>query len=143
MAAAAGAVQVILGPRRAGGARHPARVLGRRRPHRRRPAPACSATSAALLTAAEPLLQAGDDMLDGLLDRVEALPDADFLSRLPALRGGFQAVSPAARDRLLAVVEQRLGDTASARDIADVSPEELLVRLLADRAGARRSPRSG
>ncbi|MFC5007875.1 DUF5682 family protein [Dactylosporangium cerinum] len=135
MSAAAGAVQVILGLSEpaALGTRLASWVDGARTDDGRR---RLLGHLRGLLTAAEPLLQAGDDILDGLLDRVESLPDDDFLSRLPALRGGFQAVSPAGRDRLLAVVEQRLGDTASARDITDVSPEELLVRLLADRAGA-------
>ncbi|MEV4510436.1 DUF5682 family protein [Dactylosporangium sp. NPDC049525] len=134
MSAAAGAVQVILGLAEPAslGTRLASWVDGARTDDGRR---RLLGHLRGLLTAAEPLLQAGDDILDGLLDRVETLPDADFLSRLPALRGGFQAVSPAGRDRLLAVVEQRLGDTASARDIADVSPDELLVRLLADRAG--------
>nr|WP_308405892.1 DUF5682 family protein [Streptomyces tardus] len=35
--------------------------------------------------------------------------DAAFLARLPALRGGFDTLSPAARDRLLETVEERLG----------------------------------
>ncbi|MGI5243412.1 DUF5682 family protein [Dactylosporangium sp. CA-139066] len=87
-----------------------------------------------LLAAAEPLLQAGPDALDGLLDRVESLSDAAFLARLPALRGGFQAVSPAARDRLLAVVEDRVGDGAS-HALNDTDPAVLLHHLLADRAG--------
>ncbi|WP_433218849.1 DUF5682 family protein [Dactylosporangium sp. CS-047395] len=85
-----------------------------------------------LLGAAEPLLQSGPDALDGLLDRVATLPDDAFLARLPALRGGFHAVSPAGRDRLLAVVEDRLG---LAPDVADADPDALLRRLLADRAG--------
>ena len=88
-----------------------------------------------LLAAAEPLLQSGNDVLDGLLERVGTLPDADFLSRLPALRGGFQMVSPAGRDRLLAVVEERLGDDRLSHDVADLEPTLLLHRLLADRAG--------
>ncbi|MER7004186.1 DUF5682 family protein [Dactylosporangium sp. NPDC000555] len=87
-----------------------------------------------LLAAAEPLLQSGPDALDGLLERVASLPDAAFLSRLPALRGGFQTVSPAARDRLLAVVEDRLGDGLT-RDVESTDPAALLRRLLADRAG--------
>ena len=70
----------------------------------------CSATSAGCSPRRSRCCRPAPASLDGLLDRVETLPDADFLSRLPALRGGFQAVSPAGRDRLLAVVEQRLGD---------------------------------
>lgn len=135
MAAAAAAVQVILGltDPTALGTRLASWVDGARTDDGRR---RLLGHLRGLLTAAEPLLQSGDDILDGLLDRVETLPDAEFLSRLPALRGGFQAISPAGRDRLLAVVEHRLGDTVTSRDIADASPDELLIRLLADRAGA-------
>ncbi|MFD0580428.1 vWA domain-containing protein [Dactylosporangium darangshiense] len=133
MAAAAGAVQVLLGLSTpavlgtrvaswidaAGSDESRRRLLGHLR---------------GLLAAAEPLLQSGPDALDGLLDRVASMSDAAFLSRLPALRGGFQAVSPAGRDRLLAVVEDRLGDGVS-RDLNDTDPAALLHHLLADRAG--------
>lgn len=40
-----------------------------------------------LLTGAHPLLQSAPAALDPLLERIERLPDADFLDRLPALRG--------------------------------------------------------
>ncbi|MGI5185954.1 vWA domain-containing protein [Dactylosporangium sp. CA-152071] len=135
MSAAAGAVQVMLGLEEppALGVRLASWVDAARADEGRRK---LLGHLRGLLTAAEPLLQAGEEILGGLLDRVETLPDDDFLSRLPALRGGFQAVSPAGRDRLLAVVERRLGDAGSARDIGDASAEDLLVRLLADRAGA-------
>ncbi|MFJ5925571.1 DUF5682 family protein [Kitasatospora sp. NPDC092948] len=62
-----------------------------------------------LLTAAEGLLDSAPHALEPLLARVAELPDEAFLDRLPALRGGFDTLSPAARDRLLAVVEERLG----------------------------------
>ncbi|KOU33494.1 von Willebrand factor A [Streptomyces sp. WM6373] len=55
---------------------------------------------AGLLTAAGPLLQSSPAALTPLLDRVDHLADQDFLDRLPALRGGFDALAPAARDRL-------------------------------------------
>ncbi|MEV6523824.1 DUF5682 family protein [Longispora sp. NPDC051575] len=86
-----------------------------------------------LLTVAEPLLQAGGPVLDDLLDRVETLPDEQFLARLPALRGGFHTVSPAGRDRLLAVVDSRLGGGTDIDAPGDAGT--LLARLLADRAG--------
>ncbi|MEY9904715.1 hypothetical protein ABIA35_000931 [Catenulispora sp. MAP12-49] len=63
-----------------------------------------------LLTAAGPLLQAAPQALDPLLDRIDTLADRDFLHRLPALRGGFDTLSPAARGRVLATVTERLGD---------------------------------
>lgn len=73
-----------------------------------------------LLVVAGPLLEAGGDVLDPLLLRVERLPDAVFLRRLPALRGGFDVLSPAARGRLLATVEGRLADRLDL--VLDVDP---------------------
>ncbi|MEU3607944.1 DUF5682 family protein [Streptomyces sp. NPDC035033] len=86
-----------------------------------------------LLTAAGPLLQVSPDALDPLLDRVETLADEEFLDRLPALRGGFDVLSPAARDRLLATVTERLGDRP---DLSlDAPPELLSLWAAADAAG--------
>ncbi|GAB3143028.1 DUF5682 family protein [Micromonospora sonneratiae] len=91
-----------------------------------------------LLAAAEPLLHAGGPALDALLDRVESLSDQDFLTRLPALRGGFHTASPAARERLLTIVDARLNDGDAPTEIGTVDdPDLLLSRLLADRAGRR------
>ncbi|MGY3340826.1 hypothetical protein ACVW0K_006925 [Streptomyces filamentosus] len=88
---------------------------------------------AGLLTAAGPLLQMSPDALGPLLDRVGTLADQDFLDRLPALRGGFDALSPAARDRLLATVTERLGDRL---DLSlDAPPELLALWAAADAAG--------
>ncbi|KQX50081.1 MULTISPECIES: DUF5682 family protein [unclassified Streptomyces] len=88
---------------------------------------------AGLLTAAGPLLQASPDALTPLLDGVEALVDQEFLDRLPALRGGFDALTPAARDRLLATVTERLGDRL---DLSlDAPPELLALWAAADAAG--------
>ncbi|MBS2534357.1 VWA domain-containing protein [Catenulispora sp. NF23] len=88
-----------------------------------------------LLTAAEPLVGSDPEILGALADRIESLPDQDFLSRLPALRGGFAAVSPAARDRLLAAVEQRIGQAVRDWGATQAGPEALLAATLADRAG--------
>ncbi|WP_053640404.1 MULTISPECIES: DUF5682 family protein [unclassified Streptomyces] len=88
---------------------------------------------AGLLTAAGPLLQASPEALTPLLDRVDALADPDFLDRLPALRGGFDALTPAARDRLLTTVTERLGDRL---DLSlDAPPELLALWAAADAAG--------
>ncbi|MFE0649378.1 DUF5682 family protein [Streptomyces sp. NPDC059534] len=88
---------------------------------------------AGLLTAAGPLLQASPDALTPLLDRVDDLGDPEFLDRLPALRGGFDALAPAARDRLLATVTERLGDRL---DLSlDAPPELLALWAAADAAG--------
>ncbi|MFE9929196.1 DUF5682 family protein [Streptomyces sp. NPDC005533] len=88
---------------------------------------------AGLLTAAGPLLGSSPAALTPLLARVERLGDQDFLDRLPALRGGFDALSPAARDRLLDTVTERLGDRI---DLAlDASPALLALWAAADAAG--------
>ncbi|MFD8638324.1 DUF5682 family protein, partial [Streptomyces sp. NPDC059656] len=86
-----------------------------------------------LLTAAGPLLQASPAALTPLLDRVERLDDDLFLDRLPALRGGFDVLSPAARDRLLDTVTERLGDRI---DLGlDAPPALLALWAAADAAG--------
>ncbi|WP_229406233.1 DUF5682 family protein [Micromonospora sp. NBRC 110038] len=87
-----------------------------------------------LLTAAHPLLQSAPAALDPLLDRVERLTDSEFLDRLPALRGGFDALTPAARERLLDTVAERLGDRL---DLSLSAPPELLARWAAADAAGR------
>ncbi|MFD7699890.1 DUF5682 family protein [Streptomyces caelestis] len=62
-----------------------------------------------LLVAAGPLIASLPTSLDPLLERVETLDDRGFLDRLPALRGGFRALAPDGRGRLLAAVTDRLG----------------------------------
>ncbi|MFC7246896.1 DUF5682 family protein [Catellatospora aurea] len=134
MAAAAGAVRVLLGhvPPEEFGVRVASWVDTAGTDEARR---ALQGHVSGLLAVAEPLLQAAEGVLTGLLDRVENLPDEAFLHRLPALRGGFHTASPAGRDRLLAVIDERLGghDVADLGDVDD--PDALLARLLADRAG--------
>ncbi|MFE0667381.1 DUF5682 family protein [Streptomyces sp. NPDC058875] len=94
---------------------------------------ALSRRLAGLLTAAGPLLQSSPTALTPLLDRVDHLADQDFLDRLPALRGGFDALAPAARDRLLDTVTERLGDRV---DLAlDAPPALLGLWAAADAAG--------
>ena len=86
------------------GRRHPRRAGRRLDRHRHRPRrppsrwPACSPACSA---APAPLLQSAPAALDPLLDRVDDLADQGFLDRLPALRGGFDTLTPAGRDRLL------------------------------------------
>lgn len=86
-----------------------------------------------LLTAAGPLLGSSPTALTPLLDRVDGLADDRFLDRLPALRGGFDALSPAARGRLLDTVTERLGDRP---DLSlDAPPGLLALWAAADAAG--------
>lgn len=79
------------------------------------------------------MLQSSPAALTPLLDRVERLADQDFLDRLPALRGGFDALAPAARDRLLDTVTERLGDRLDLT--LDASPALLALWAAADAAG--------
>ncbi|MFB7676390.1 DUF5682 family protein [Kitasatospora purpeofusca] len=89
-----------------------------------------------LLTAAESLFATAPEALEPLLERIATLPDNAFLDRLPALRGGFDTLSPAARDRLLTLVEERLGARL------DTLPEEVPPALLADWSRADLAARS-
>jgi hypothetical protein len=86
-----------------------------------------------LLSGAAPLLQSAPTALDPLLDRIDTLTDQGFLDRLPALRGGFDTLTPAGRDRLLDTVTERLGDRL---DLSlSASPALLALWTAADRAG--------
>ncbi|MDH2390184.1 DUF5682 family protein [Streptomyces sp. HNM0663] len=88
---------------------------------------------AGVLTAAGPLLRAAPACLEPLLTRVETLGDRGFLDRLPALRAGFDTLTPAGRERLLETVAERLGERP---DTALAAPPELLARwAAADAAG--------
>ncbi|WSL80568.1 DUF5682 family protein [Kitasatospora sp. NBC_01266] len=96
-----------------------------------------------LLTAGGPLLQGAPAALDPLLERVERLPDRGFLDRLPALRAGFDTLAPAARDRLLQTVTERLGERLDLTLAA--APELIALWSAADAAavaalGALRLP---
>ncbi|MFI5669312.1 DUF5682 family protein [Streptomyces sp. NPDC051704] len=87
-----------------------------------------------VLAAAGPLLQSSAAALTPVLDRVDGLADQEFLDRLPALRGGFDVLAPAARDRLLDTVTERLGDRL---DLSlDAPPALLALWAAADAAGA-------
>jgi uncharacterized protein with von Willebrand factor type A (vWA) domain len=83
------------------------------------------------LVVAAPLLEAGE-ALTPLLDRIDELSDEDFLARLAGLRGGFAALSPADRDRLLRAVADRVGPVDAE---LGASPEAHAAWLAADLAG--------
>jgi len=88
-----------------------------------------------LLIVAGPLLEAGGEVLEPLLTRLERLPDEVFLRRLPALRGGFDVLTPAARDRLMATVQARLGTAEGPATLTD--PQLLRRWARADAHAAR------
>ncbi|MFD0663647.1 DUF5682 family protein [Thermocatellispora tengchongensis] len=86
-----------------------------------------------VLTAAGPLLRSAPAALGPLMDRVDGLSDTEFLDRLPALRGGFDTLTPADRGRLLETVSERLGDRP---DLTLSAPPALLgLWAAADAAG--------
>ncbi|MET9804491.1 DUF5682 family protein, partial [Streptomyces sp. NPDC006368] len=124
---AAGAARVLLGQRDAGefGALLASRADGATTPPLR--AELADALRGALL-AAGPLLETGR-ALEPLLERVGAWPDRGFLDRLPALRAGFDALSPAARSRVLAAVEDRTG--LAAGTLPDAVPDAAALARLA------------
>ncbi|MFC5057021.1 DUF5682 family protein [Saccharothrix xinjiangensis] len=129
---AAGAARVLLGlaPPAALGERIASWVDGATTPQRR---DVLRRALTGVLAAAGPLLET-PEALEGLLTRVERLADRDFLDRLPALRGAFTSIGPAARARVLAVVEERTGTAVDRAGEPD--PELLAVWLEAERAGA-------
>ncbi|MDH6695844.1 DUF5682 family protein [Streptomyces sp. MAA16] len=86
-----------------------------------------------LLGAAASLFQSAPTAFDPVLDRIDTLADQDFLDRLPALRGGFDTLSPAGRNRLLDTVTERLGDRLDLSLAA--SPQLLALWTAADAAG--------
>ncbi|MFJ6835554.1 DUF5682 family protein [Streptomyces sp. NPDC091209] len=86
-----------------------------------------------LLIGTAALLQSAPTALDPLLDRIDTLADQGFLDRLPALRGGFDTLTPAGRDRLLHTVTERLGDRL---DLSlTTSPRLLALWTAADAEG--------
>ncbi|WP_411112806.1 DUF5682 family protein [Streptomyces sp. 029-5] len=130
---AAGAARVLLGLREAAefGTRLASRVDSATTPELRTD---LAGFLRGTLLAAGPLLETGR-ALDPLLERIEALPDRGFLDRLPSLRAGFDTLSPAARSRLLATVEDRTGLAAGALPGALSDPAALALLAAADLAG--------
>ncbi|MEW2298522.1 DUF5682 family protein [Streptomyces sp. NPDC006655] len=132
MRGAAGAVRVLLGQEepQAFGGRVASWVDGAVDTGSRA---ALTARLTGLLTAAGRLLEAAAPTLEPLVDRVSQLSDRDFLDRLPALRGGFDTLSPADRERLLSGVEERLG-TDRVADTGALDPVALATWTRADLA---------
>ncbi|MEU1048564.1 DUF5682 family protein [Streptomyces sp. NPDC005897] len=81
-----------------------------------------------VLLAAGPLFETASTALGPLFERVETMSDRGFLDRLYALRGGFRALTPKGRTRVLAAVSDRLGDRP---DLRLPAPAELVGRWTA------------
>ncbi len=84
-----------------------------------------------------PLVSSDPDWLSGLEQRLARSADDEFLARLPALRGGFQSLTPTDRASLfsarLAVLEPGGTAVTGARPVDD--PVSLACATAADRAG--------
>jgi Mg-chelatase subunit ChlD len=104
------------------------------------PASLARRLAGALVTCA-PLLEGSTEILDPVADRIESIEDEGFLSRLPALREGFEVLSPRSRDRLLEVVAERLGiedhDDLRRAMTSERDPALLAAGAAADAAGRR------
>lgn len=90
------------------------------------------------LTVAGPQIEASPALLGPFADRLESIDDQAFLRRLASLRDGFETLSPAARERLLETIAERIGDPAAARagELA-LAPELLALFATADAEGRR------
>ena len=86
-----------------------------------------------LLTTAFPRFDSSPATI-ALVDRVGAIPDDEFVSLLPALRGGFDVLPEQARKALLTDLARELG---RARDLV-LSPEETLAATRYDTAARDR-----
>ncbi len=93
---------------------------------------------AGALVAAGALLAAGGPALLPLQRRIEEYTDVAFTARLPGLRAGFDALSPAARERMRADLELRFGDLRARDD-----PGTLAGWLRHDEAGGAAVHRLG
>ncbi|MEE3920842.1 DUF5682 family protein [Micromonospora sp. BRA006-A] len=96
------------------------------------PAAECTDRLRGALSVAGALLEAGGETLAPLLDTVDGWDDEHYIRRLPALRGGFDALSPADRDRLLDTVRHRIGDLDATMTVA---PSLLADWLAVDQKG--------
>lgn len=93
-----------------------------------------SARLRGVLLLATPLVVGHPEVEDALVDRVDELDDARFLDRLPALRDGFDVLSPAERTRLLEVVAARFGEGPLSQEL-DLDPVVLAAHVAADLEG--------
>ncbi|MEO3941748.1 DUF5682 family protein [Paenarthrobacter nicotinovorans] len=89
--------------------------------------------------AAGELLEIGSDVLKGFMDQIEEFPDRDFLDRAPAMRGGFDTLSPAVRQRIL---ESVIGADQDAGKLA-VDANTLLAWASADERACAELERLG
>ena len=81
-----------------------------------------------------PRLHSDPGCLNGMEERIDVFSDADFFQRLPALRGGFDVISPALRRQLLYQIQQRLPQSSSTIRPTNVDPLVQKLMFEADQA---------
>ena len=84
---------------------------------------------------AAPFLESAEAILEGLCGRVEALDDPSFLSRLPAMRDGFDVLSTGARVRFLQAIISLRGLDAVVDLSLEASAETIALWAEADADG--------
>lgn len=86
---------------------------------------------------AAPRLHGAAECVHGFEEQFARLADKEFLARLPALRGGFDVLSPAARSRLLSELLSRLPDEARGLPTRALTDDPVVAgfRAAADEAG--------
>ena len=87
-----------------------------------------------LLLASATRVESAPALVEALADRIDAMEDPDFLPRLPALRGAFNVLSPAARARFMTLVAERLDIDGHAFALP-TDPATLAMHARADAAG--------
>jgi hypothetical protein len=97
---------------------------------------------AGLLVVAGAAFEAHPGLTGPLVARVGEIPDAAFLERLPALRDGFEVLSPAARGRLLETLDELLPG-GGRLDALAIPAARLATFAAADRAAAAAIARLG
>ncbi len=90
---------------------------------------------AGLFAAGQTALCANPLAWAGLAQRVATQPDADFWPRVPALRNGFEVLTPAARQRWLDALREQLGATTDLDGALAVDAATLALWRSADATG--------
>jgi Mg-chelatase subunit ChlD len=85
---------------------------------------------------AAPQFEAHPGLLGPLLARVSILDDQGFLGRLPALREGFDVLSPAGRERMFEVIREQTGSDDDGGLELDADPALLAAFAAADAEAA-------
>lgn len=94
---------------------------------------------AGLFVASGSLLEVAPAVLEEMVARIDALDDAGFLRRLPALRKGFGVLSKVERARLIQTLAERGVVDRRALERLPIDPESLVRYATLDQAAASRT----